>query len=43
MPETMFERFGGFGKVSRVVSAFYDGVLDSPVLAPYFDAIDMKY
>ena len=35
-------RLGGFVKVSRIVSAFYDGVLDSPALAPYFDGIDMK-
>ncbi len=42
MAETMFERLGGFAKVSRIVSAFYDGVLDSPVLDPYFSGIDMK-
>ncbi len=42
MAETMFERLGGFAKVSHVVSAFYDNVLESPVLAPYFDGIDMK-
>ena len=42
MSETMFERLGGFAKVSRIVSAFYDNVLDSPILAPYFDGIDMK-
>jgi hemoglobin len=42
MAETMFERLGGFAKVSRIVSAFYDNALDSPVLAPYFDGIDMR-
>lgn len=42
MASTMFERYGGFASISRVVSAFYDTVLDSPVLSPYFEGIDMK-
>lgn len=42
MPETIFERYGGFARVSRVVSSFYDRVLDSPVLASYFEAVDMR-
>jgi hemoglobin len=41
MTETMFERYGGFAKVSRVVSSFYDRVLDSPVLEPFFRRTDM--
>jgi len=40
--ETMFERYGGFAKVSKVVSAFYDRVLDSPIMGPYFAETDMK-
>jgi hemoglobin len=39
---TIFERYGGFAKVSRVVSSFYDRVLESPLLAPYFATIDMR-
>jgi hemoglobin len=39
---TIFERYGGFAKVSRIVSAFYDQVLDSPLLAPYFAGVDMR-
>ena len=39
---TIFERYGGFTKVSRVVMGFYDKVLDSPVLSPYFANTDMK-
>jgi hemoglobin len=42
MAETIFERYGGFAKVSRVVSSFYDRVLDSPVVASYFAGIDMR-
>ena len=40
--ESIFERYGGFAKVSRIVSSFYDSVLDSPLLAPYFGGIDMR-
>ena len=42
MARTVFERNGGFAKVSRVVSAFYDKVLDSPIIAPYFEHTDMR-
>jgi hemoglobin len=40
--ETMFERYGGFAQVSRIVSSFYDRVLDSELLAPYFATVDMR-
>jgi hemoglobin len=40
--QTVFERYGGFAKVSRVVMAFYEKVLDSPILSPYFSHSDMK-
>jgi hemoglobin len=42
MASTIFERCGGFAVVSRVVMAFYDKVLDSDVLGPYFDHVEMK-
>ncbi len=42
MNQTTFERYGGFGKLNHVVSAFYDRVLDSPVLSKYFEGIDMR-
>lgn len=41
MAKTIFERYGGFAKVSRVVSAFYGSILRSPVLRPYFAGVDM--
>ncbi len=41
MKATMFERYGGFGSVHRLVLAFYDKMLDSDTMAPYFDHIDM--
>jgi hemoglobin len=42
MKRSIFERYGGFAQVSRVVTAFYDKMLDSPVTAPYFAEIDMR-
>jgi hemoglobin len=42
MRQTVFERYGGFAKVSRLVLSFYDKMLDSPVTAPYFANTDMK-
>jgi len=42
MRQTIFERYGGFAKVSKVVMSFYDKILNSPLLAPYFAKTDMK-
>lgn len=41
MARTIFERYGGFATVSRIVSDFYSEALDDPMLAPYFVGIDM--
>ena len=38
----MFDRYGGFARVSKVVSGFYDKALDSDVLGPYFENTDMR-
>ena len=42
MRSSIFERYGGFAKVSRVVMSFYDKVLDSPDVSPFFAGTDMK-
>ena len=42
MRQTIFERYGGFSKVSKVVMSFYDKILNSSILAPYFAKTDMK-
>ena len=42
MAQSMFERYGGFAVVSRIVSSFYDRVLDSDSLSPYFADTDMR-
>ena len=39
---SMFERYGGFASVSKIVMSFYDKVLDSDVAGPYFEDVDMK-
>lgn len=39
---TLFEKYGGFATISRIVSAFYDQVLDAPDLARYFAETDMR-
>lgn len=39
--DTLFTRYGGFATISRIVSDFYERVLDSDNLAPYFKGVDM--
>lgn len=41
MAQTVFERAGGFAAIRRVVSDFYDRVLDSEV-AHHFEGTDMR-
>ena len=40
--QTIFERSGGFASVRKVVSTFYEYVLESEEVAPYFEGIDMR-
>lgn len=42
MRRTIFEKYGGFTAVSRVVLSFYDRILDSPTTRPYFNGVNMK-
>lgn len=39
--QTIYERYGGFPAIRRIVSDFYDRVLDSDVLAHHFERVDM--
>lgn len=41
MTLTIYERVGGFSAVRRVVSAFYDKVLESDLIAHHFEQIEM--
>jgi hemoglobin len=42
MARSIFERYGGFARISRVVMAFYDKILASPLTSPYFAHTDMR-
>ncbi len=42
MTTTVFERCGGFANVRKVISAFYDKLLDSEMLSGYFAHVDMR-
>ena len=42
MATSLFQKYGGFAKVNRIVSAFYEKVIDSDVTGPYFDDVDVR-
>ena len=42
MSSSLFQKYGGFAAISRVVLAFYDKVLDSDQIGGFFEDIDMK-
>lgn len=37
----IYERYGGFSAIRRVVSDFYDRILDDTELAPFFEHVEM--
>lgn len=41
MVGALFDKYGGFGTVSRVVMAFYEKVLDSDKIGIHFENVDM--
>lgn len=42
MAESLYEKYGGFASISRVVMMFYDKLLDSEEVGPFFDDVDLK-
>lgn len=38
----MFERYGGFASVSKVVMAFYEKALDSDIIGHHFENVEMR-
>lgn len=42
MRQSIFERCGGFATVRKVVSSFYDKVMESPTLQRHFVDVDMR-
>lgn len=41
LEQTLFEKYGGFSTISRIVMAFYERLLDDDDVGPYFDDVDM--
>ncbi len=41
MKRSLYEKVGGFRVVSGIVLSFYDKVLESEAIAPYFASVDM--
>jgi hemoglobin len=41
MADTLFEKYGGFETLSKVVANFYDKILDSNKVKHYFEGINM--
>ncbi len=39
---SLFEKYGGFPRVSGVIIAFYEAVLDSDTVGDHFAAVDMR-
>jgi hemoglobin len=39
--KTLFDKYGGFGTISKIVSEFYDRVLAEESLSPFFEKVDM--
>ena len=42
MAQSLFQKYGGFAAISRVVMTFYDKALDSDQIGEFFEDIDMK-
>ena len=42
MTSSLFEKYGGFANISKIVFAFYDKAIDSDVIGPYFEHTDMR-
>lgn len=41
MPQTLYEKYGGFRSVSRIVMTFYEMALASDQIGDYFADVDM--
>lgn len=41
LEKTLYEKYGGFSTVSRIVMALYDRLLDDDDVGPFFDDVDM--
>lgn len=41
MAQTLYDKYGGFSTVSRIVLDFYERALDSDQIGDYFEDVDM--
>lgn len=41
MTKSLYEKYGGFSTVSRIVMRLYDKLLDDDDVGPFFDEVDM--
>ena len=41
MTKSLFDKYGGFSNVSRIVMALYDKLLDDDDVGPFFDDVDL--
>ena len=39
---TLYDKYGGFATVSKLVQAFYEKISESEELSPYFEGIDTQ-
>ncbi|WP_120631756.1 group 1 truncated hemoglobin [Ruegeria sp. EL01] len=39
---TLYEKYGGFSNVSKIVLSFYNTLLDNDEIGPFFDDVDMS-
>lgn len=42
MAQSLFEKYGGFAEIRKIVSAFYDEILDDPMLKRHFVGVNMR-
>ena len=41
MSKSLYDKYGGFSQINRVVMDLYDNLLESEEVGPYFDDVDM--
>lgn len=41
MQQTLFDKYGGFSVISKIVMDLYDRLLDDDDVGPFFDDVDM--
>ncbi len=41
MEKSLFDKYGGFSTVSRIVLSLYDRLLDDDDVGPFFDEVDL--